>query len=243
MASPRRNGLKAFKEFAGEYLLPAAAVMVAGIILLGLLAITGLFVAVLIPILATVAVLIILVLLSAEMLWRVAVLDLLLGAGASIYAITQLTQNPVLTFIGALLGALTAALLYLSGEMDRVRQMPPQNLTDASGQSHAVLILCDDRPNTSALSGMVGGLVTLLLCWVLRDYGLWGLFWGAYASLAVGRALSWFSVEADLQQKIFWQPFAFLHHYPPFDRVFRWWQQTRHWLGIGLAHWSPRGRE
>jgi hypothetical protein len=82
-----------------------------------------------------------------------------------------------------------------------------------------------------------------LICWALQGYGLWGLFWGLYATLAIGRSLSWLSVETDTQRKIFWHPFAFLRHYPPFDRTFHWWHQTRRWLGIGIAQWSPWGRE
>jgi len=243
MASPRRDVGKSVREFAGDYLLPAAAVMVAVVVLLGLLTIGGLVLALVLPIALTLAVLAAIVLLAAEMLWRVAVLDLLLGLGASVYAVNLLIQEPLTTFVGGLLGGLTAALLHLSGEPMRVRHLPTQALTDATGQNHPAILLNGDQPHFAALVGSFVGLLALLICWALQGYGLWSLFWGLYATLAIGRALSWFSVEADLQRKVFWQPFAFLRHYPPFHQVFHWWRQTRRWLGIGLAQWSPWGRE
>jgi hypothetical protein len=243
MASPRRDAWKTVKEFAGDYLFPAVAVMVAVIVLLGVLTVGGLLVAFLIPVALTLAVLMGIVLLAAEMLWRVAVLDLLLGLGASVYAVSLLTQDPVPTLIGGLVGGLTAALLHLSGEPMEVRALPTQALTDALGQNHQVVILNGDRPHLAALVGSGMGLLLPLICWALQGYGLWGLFWGLYATLAIGRSLSWLSVETDTQRKIFWHPFAFLRHYPPFDRTFHWWHQTRRWLGIGIAQWSPWGRE
>jgi hypothetical protein len=236
---PDQNWWASVKGFFGEYLLPAGVLAVAMVVVLGLLAIGGLLGAVVfVPVIIVLALLGLSVLVVAEMLWRIAVLDLLLGLIGAIYAATQLVQEPIPTLVGALLGGVVAWGLHLSGDTAKVHRLSTRTLTDATGRSHRVVVLNGDSSLLPVSVGTVVGLLALLICWGLRHYGLWSLFWGTFAGLALGRALSWFSVESDAQVKVFWRPFAFLRHHPPFQQVFRWWQRARSLLGIGVAHWS-----
>ncbi len=122
----------------------------------------------------------------------------------------------------------------MNGDPVRVQERSPQTLTDALGQSHQVLLLSGDALNLPMIVGGLVGLALLGLCWWV---GAWSFFLGLYTATALGRAMAWFSVEADANVKVFWCPTAFLRGYPPFRQVFNWWHQTRRLTAIGLAHW------
>lgn len=230
---------KPLKEFASDYLLPIAGVFILVIFGLGVLGIAGwLLKHIAIPVFVVLIVLALIALLTAEMVWRLATFNALVGIGATFYAVVALTKDAPLTIIGILLGALGATVLYLYGDTMKAAKQESKTLTDAKGQAYKVVLISGDNPDVSVLASAIAGLIVPLLCWGYREHGAWSLFLGLYASLALGRAISWISTEADTKTIYFWRPFAFLKQIPGFAQFFQWWHEVRQILGIGVAHWA-----
>lgn len=177
-------------------------------------------------------------LLTAEMVWRLATFNALVGIGATFYTVVALTKEGFPTIVGILLGALGAMALHLYGDTMKASKREKKTLTDATGRTYKVVLLSGDNPDVGVLASAIAGLVIPLLCWGFREYGAWSLFLGLYTSLAIGRAISWISTEADTQTLYFWRPFAFLTQVPGFAQFFQWWREVRQLLGIGIAHWA-----
>lgn len=238
MARQAEKWLKAFKEFATDYLLPVGLMFILVIVGLGVLGILGwLLRHIAIPVFAVLVVLALAALLTAEMVWRLMTFNAAVGIGATFYAIIALTRDASPTIIGILLGALVTITLHLYGDTLKASKQERKTLTDAKGRTYKVVLLSGNNLDISVLASAIAGLVIPLLCWGFRDYGTWSLFLGLYASLALGRAISWISVEADTQTIYFWHPFAFLKQVPGFAQFFQWWREVRQMLGIGIAHW------
>ncbi len=239
MARQAEKWLKPLRDFAADYLLPVGLMFVLVIVGLGVLGVAGwLLRHIAIPVFAVLLVLALIALLTAEMVWRLATFNALVGIGATFYAVVALTQEAFPTIVGILLGALVALALHLYGDTMKASKQEKKTLTNAAGQTYKVVLLSGDNPDVSVLASAVAGLVIPLLCWVFQEYGAWSLFLGLYASLALGRAISWISTEADTQTLYFWRPFAFLNRVPGFAHFFQWWRDFRQLLGIGIAHWA-----
>lgn len=229
---------KPLKEFASDYLMPIACVFILVIAGLGVLGIAGwLLRHIAIPIFVVLIILALIALLTAEMVWRLVTLNALIGIGTTFYAVVALTRDVFPTIVGILLGILSAIVLHLYGDTMKASKQEKKTLTDAKGQAYKVVLLSGDNPDVSVLASAIAGLVIPLLCWGFREHGAWSLFLGLYASLALGRAISWISTEADTKTLYFWRPFAFLHQVPGFAQFFQWWREVRQMLGIGIAHW------
>lgn len=230
---------KTLKEFATDYLLPVGFVFVLVIVGLGVLGISGwLLRHIVIPVLAVLIVLALAALLTAEMVWRLVTFNALIGIGTTFYAAIALTRDAAPTIIGILLGILGAVTLHLYGDTLKASEREKRVITDSKGRTLSLVLLSGDCPDVRLLASAFAGLVIPLLCWGFREhYGTWNLFLGLYASLALGRAISWISVEADTKTIYFWQPFAFLKQVPGFAQFFQWWREVRQILGIGIAHW------
>lgn len=234
MTQPATDWKKAVRDFASDYLLPVGGLIALFIIGIGALALAGLGLMIAVPIALVLLLLLIIALLTSEVRWRIAALNSVLGIGATFYAVDSLLREPLWTILGVIVGGLLVWALYMNGDPVRVKEKSPETLTDALGQSHRVLLLSSDALN---LQMIVGGLVGLALTILCLYVGAWSFFLGLYASVALGRAMSWFSVEADANVKVFWQPTAFLRGYTPFRQVFNWWHQTRRLIAIGFVHW------
>lgn len=229
---------KALKEFASVYLLPAAGMFILVIVGLGILGIAGWILRhIAVPVFAVLLLLAVFALLTAEMVWRLMTFNVLIGIGATFYAVVALTRDAFPTIVGIALGVLSAVALHLYGDTMKASRQEKKTLTDAKGRSYKVVLLSADNPDVGMLVSVGAGLLIPLLCWVFREYGTWGLFLGLYASLALGRAISWISVESDTQTIYFWRPFAFLNQVPGFSQFFQWWREVCQMLGIGIAHW------
>lgn len=239
MAHQAEKWWKAFREFAADYLLPVGLMFVLVIVGLGVLGIAGLLLRhIAIPVFVVLVVLALIALLTAEMVWRLVTFNALIGIGATFYAVAALTKEGFPTIVGILLGILGAISLHLYGDTMKASKLEKKTITDATGRTYKAVLLSSDNPNASVLGSAVAGLVIPLLCWGFREYGTWSLFLGLYASLALGRAISWISAEVDTQTLYFWRPFAFLNQVPGFAQFFRWWREVRQMLGIGIAHWA-----
>lgn len=241
MAQKATDWKKAAKDFASDYLLPLFGFVVLVFIGIGVVALAGLGLTIAIPVALVMVLVLIAALLTSEMTWRIAVLNAVLGVGATFYAVNVLLREPIATLVGITLGILLVWALYLSGDPTKISEKASQEgktLTDAVGQTHKVLFLSGDRLDLQMGIGSAVGLLLLLVCLVWQEHGAWSFFLGLYTALALGRAIAWFGIEADTGVKVLWRPFALLRQYPPFQQVFRWWHQTRQLLGIGLAHWT-----
>ncbi len=239
MARQMEKWWKPLKEFASDYLLPVAGVFILVIFGLGVLGIAGLLLRhIAIPIFAVLVVLALIALLTAEMVWRLVTFNVLIGIGATFYAVIALTKDAPPVIVGVLLGTLSAIALHLYGDTMKASKHEKKTLTNAKGQTYKAVFLSGDNPDMGVLASAIAGLVIPLLCWGFREHGAWSLFLGLYASLALGRAISWISTEADTQTLYFWRPFAFLNQVPGFAQFFRWWREVRQMLGIGIAHWA-----
>ncbi|MFN4180980.1 MAG: hypothetical protein ACK4I8_11745 [Armatimonadota bacterium] len=234
---------KALKEFASVYLLPAAGVFVLVIVGLGVLGIAGWMLRhIAIPVFAVLLLLAVVALLTAEMVWRLATFNALVGIGTTFYAVVALTRDAFPTIVGVALGVLSAIVLHLYGDTMKASEKEKKTFTDAKGRPYKVVLLSGDNPDAGMLASAGAGLLIPLLCWGFREHGTWSLFLGLYASLALGRAISWISVESDTQTIYLWRPFPFLNRVPGFSHFFQWWREFRQILGIGIAHWA-RGND
>ncbi len=238
MARPTTDWKKATTDFASTYLLPVLGIFVMVIVGLGLLGIAGFLLRhVAIPIVIVLLLLALLALLTVEMVWRLSTLNALLGLIFTYPAVVALTREPLQAIFGIVIGALGALTLYLYGDTLKAAEQQRKVMNDPTGQTHQVVILSKNFPDAPMLVVVVISLVLTLLCWGFREQGTWSLFLGLFTSLALGRAISWISVEAETKALYFWQPFAFLKEVPGFSQFFRWWRQVRQLLGIGIAYW------
>ena len=239
MARPATDWKKAATDFATTYLLPVLGIFVMVIVGLGLLGIAGFLLRhVAIPIAVVLVLLALVALLTVEMVWRLSTFNALLGLIFTYPAVVALIREPLQTIFGVVVGALGALTLHLYGDTLKASEQQRKVMNDPTGQTHQVVILSKNAPDAPMLVVVVVSLAFTLLCWGFRKYGTWDLFLGLFASLSLGRAISWISVEADTKALYFWQPFAFLKGVPGFSQFFRWWRQVRHLLGIGIAHWA-----
>lgn len=238
MAFQKEKWWKVLKEFAADYLLPVLGVFILVIVGLGILGIFGLLLRhIAIPLFVVLIILALIALLTAEMVWRLATFNALVGIGATFYAVIALTKDALPTIVGILLGTLGAIALYLYGDTMKASKQERKTFTNTKGQTYKAVFLSGNNPDVTVLLSAIAGLVVPLLCWGYREYGTWSLFLGLYASLALGRTISWISTEADTQTLYFWRPFAFLKQVPGFAQFFQWWREVRQMLGIGVAHW------
>jgi len=239
MARPTADWKKVAADFASTYLLPVLGIFVMVIVGLGFLGIAGFLLRhVAIPIAIVLLLLALVALLTVEMVWRLSTFNALLGLIFTYPAVVALMREPFQAIFGIVVGALVALTLHLYGDTLKAAEKQKKVVNDPTGQTHQVVILSKNAPDAPMLAVMVGSLIFTLLCWGFREHGTWNLFLGLFASLALGRAISWISVEADTKVLYFWQPFAFLKEVPGFSQFFRWWRQVRHLLGIGFAHWA-----
>jgi len=239
MARPATDWKKAATDFASTYLLPVLGIFVMVIVGLGLLGIAGFLLRhVAIPIAIVLVLLALVALLTVEMVWRLSTFNALLGLIFTYPAVVALMREPLQAIFGIVVGALATLTLHLYGDTLKAAEQQKKVVNDPTGQTHQVVILSKNAPDAPMLAVMVGSLIFTLLCWGFREHGTWNLFLGLFASLALGRAISWISVEADTKVLYFWQPFAFLREVSGFSQFFRWWRQVRHLLGIGIAHWA-----
>ena len=239
MARPTMDWKKVALDFASTYLLPVLGIFVMVIVGLGLLGIAGFVLRhVAIPIVTLLALLAVIALLTVEMVWRLSTFNALLGLILTYPAVAALMREPLQAIFGIVIGTLGALTLHLYEDTLKATKLEKRVVSDSTGQTHRVVILSKNAPDPLVLAVAVVSLAITLLCWGFRKYGTWDLFLGLYASLALGRAISWISVEADTKTLYFWQPFAFLREVPGFSQFFRWWRQVRHLLGIGIAHWA-----
>lgn len=240
MIRPARDWRKVAADFASTYLLPVLGVFVVVVLGLGLLGIVGLLLRhVVIPAIAILVLLTVAALLTADVVWRLSTFNALLGLIFTYPAVSALTREPLQAILGMVIGAFGTIALHLYGDtLKAAEQSNKKVMTDTRGQTYQVVILSGNASDTLMLAAVSVGLVVILLCWFLRHHGAWDFFLGLYASTALGRAISWISVESDTQTLYFWQPFPFLKQVPGFSHFFRWWQQVKHVLGIGIAHWS-----
>ena len=239
MARPTTDWKRAATDFATTYLLPVLGIFVMVIVGLGLLGIAGFLLRnVAIPIAIVLVLLALVALLTVEMVWRLSTFNALLGLIFTYPAVVALMREPLQAIFGVVVGALGALTLHLYGDTLKASEQQRKVMNDPTGQTHQVVILSKNVPDAPMLVVVVVSLVLTVLCWGYREHGTWSLFLGLFAFLALGRAISWISVEADTKALYFWQPFAFLKEVPGFSQFFQWWRQVRHLLGIGIAHWA-----
>jgi len=239
MARPTTDWRKVALDFASTYLLPVLGIFVMVIVGLGLLGIAGFVLRhVAIPVVAFLVFLAVIALLTVEMVWRLSTFNALLGLILTYPAVAALMREPLQAIFGIVIGALGALTLHLYGDTLKATEHEKKVVSDATGKTYQVVILSGNSPDIPMLAAALISLVVTLLCWVFREHGTLSLFLALFASLALGRAISWISVEADTKTLYFWRPFAFLGKVPGFSQFFQWWRQVRHLLGIGIAHWA-----
>jgi hypothetical protein len=226
-------------DFASTYLLPVLGIFMMVIVGLGLLGIAGFVLRhVAIPIVTFLVLLAVIALLTVEMVWRLSTFNALLGLILTYPAVAALMREPLQAIFGIVIGALGALTLHLYGDTLKAAEHEKRVMSDATGKTYQAVVLSGNSPDIPMLASALISLAVTSICWVFREYGALSLFISLYASLALGRAISWISVEADTQTLYFWQPFAFLRKVPGFSHFFQWWRQVRHLLGIGIAHWA-----
>lgn len=239
MARQTERWQKALSEFATDYLVPVLGVFVLAIVGLGVLGIAGFLLRVIvIPVLLALVVLAVAAILTSEVSWRLATLDALIGVGSTFYAVLAFSKEPFQTLVGVAIGALCALTLHLYGDTAKASKQEAKTMVDATGNQVKVVLLKGDQPDINMLAGVASGLLIPLICWGFKEYGAWSLFIGLYASLALGRAISWIAIEADTETAYFWRPFAFLNKVPVFSHLFGWWHEVRRFLGTAVGHWS-----
>ncbi|MCS7264719.1 MAG: hypothetical protein NZ805_07790 [Armatimonadetes bacterium] len=230
---------RALSEFATDYLVPVLGMFVLIIVGLGILGVTGWILRqIVLPVFVILVVLAVAALLTAELSWRLLAFNALVGIGSTFFAVLAFSREPFQTVVGIAIGSLCVLSLHLYGEPMKASQKEVKTIVDAKGNQFKAVLLKGDEFDFNMLSGIALGLIIPLFCWVLRDYGAWSLFLGLYASLALGRAISWIAVESDTKTAYFWQPFSFLKKLPGFSHLFRWWHEIRQFLGTTVAHWA-----
>ncbi len=239
MARQVEKWQKALSEFATVYLVPVLGIFVFFMVGLGILGITGwILKQIAIPVFIVLVVLAAIAILTAELSWRLVTFNALVGIGLIFHSVLALTREPFQTIVGIAIGTLFAFALHLYGDTAKASKHEAKTMVDAKGNQFKAVLLKGDEPDINMIVGSIAGLFIPILCWVSREYGLWSLFLGLSASIALGRAISWIAVEADTQTAYFWRPFAFLNKVPVFSHLFQWWHEVRRVLGTGIAHWA-----
>lgn len=239
MNRPATDWKKSVSDFATTYLVPVVFMLVLVFVGLGFLGIAGLIIRhILVPVIGVLVLLAVVSLLTAEMFWRLPTFNALIGLGFTYPAVIALTKEPLQAIVGVALGVLGVVALHLYGDTMKASEHEKKTMTDFRGNQHQAVFLTKNEPDFTMLAGALSGVIAPLVCWSLREHGLWSLFLGLYTSLALGRAISWLSVEADTHAIYFWRPFAFLKQIPGFSHFLNWWRQVRQLIGIGIAHWA-----
>lgn len=239
MNRPTADWKKSVSDFATTYFVPVVFMLVLVFVGLGFLGIAGVIIRhIVVPVIGILILLAIVSLLTAEMFWRLPTFNALLGLGFTYPAVIALTKEPLQAIVGIALGVLGVVSLHLYGDTMKASEQEKKTMTDVRGNQHQAVFLTKNEPDFMMLAGALSGIIAPLVCWSLKEHGLWSLFLGLYASLALGRAISWLSVEADTHAIYFWRPLAFLKQIPGFSHFFNWWHQVRHLIGIWLAHWA-----
>lgn len=239
MARQARKWQKALSEFATDYLVPVLVMFVLVIVGLGILGIAGWILRqIVVPVFGVLVVLAAFAILTSELSWRLSTFNALIGVGSTFYAVLAFTREPFQTIVGIAIGSLCALSFYLYGDPLKASKHEAKTMADARGNQLKVVLLKGEELDINMLAGVAAGLLFPLFCWGFREYGAWSLFLGLYASLALGRSISWIAVEADTQTAYFWRPFAFLNKVPGFSQLFQWWHEIRRFLGTAIAHWA-----
>ncbi|MFA0754251.1 MAG: hypothetical protein IMHGJWDQ_002036 [Candidatus Fervidibacter sp.] len=240
MTHPTTNWRKALKDFAADYLVPVAGMFVLVLVGLGILGVTGWVLRwIALPMIVVLVVLGAVAILTSEMVWRLSTFNAVAGLIATYYAVHALVNEFVPTLVGVLLGIVVVMGLFLyANDPAKAQAKEKQTLTDPTGRSHQVIVLSGNELDVPMVVGALKGLALVIVCWLLRSYGMWEFLWGLLATLALGRAIAWISLEADTQTLYFWHPFPFLREMPGFAQLFAWWHQVRRLLGVGVAHWA-----
>lgn len=228
------------KTFATDYLMPVAALIAVMVVGLGLVALGGLFFAIAAPIALIFAVLIACLYLTTDLSWRISVLDALIGVGATILSLPGLVTVPILTILGAVVGAAIALGLYLANDPGRAYETYEKAIDTLTvrGETYRVMRIAETGWTQQVILGGIGGLVLSVLCWFLPVLGLWNVFVAFVAGLALGRSMSWFALEGDRDLMIFWRPTPFLADVPVLKIIFDWIRHIRTLAGLSLAHWA-----
>ncbi|MCS7191756.1 MAG: hypothetical protein NZ937_02075 [Armatimonadetes bacterium] len=239
MARQSGKWQRALSEFITDYLVPVLGMFVLIMVGLGILGIIGWILRqIVLPVFIVLVVLAVIAILTAQLSWRLATFNALVGIGSTLYAVLAFAKEPFQTIVGIVVGILCAFALYLHGEPLKASKREVKTMVDAKGNQFKVILLKGEEFDINMLAGISLGLLVPLICWGFREYGAWSLFLGLYASLALGRAISWIVIEADTQTAYFWRPFAFLNKVPVFSHLFQWWHEVRRFLGTSIAHWA-----
>ncbi len=239
MARPTADWKRTLSDFAATYLVPVAGVFLVVLIGLGILGLVGWLLRLAVPIAIVLLALAVVVLLAAEMVWRLITFNALIGLVSTYYAVYALIANFVPALIGALSGVLIVLALYFYGDPERWLQgKEKRTVQTALGQTKSAVLLSGTELTPSIGAVAFGALLLTILCWLAREHGTWDFLLSLITTLALGRAIVWISLEADTQTFYFWRPFEFLRQLPLFAAFFRWWHEVRRLLGIGIAHWA-----
>ncbi|MCS7223032.1 MAG: hypothetical protein NZ959_00525 [Armatimonadetes bacterium] len=228
------------RNFATDYLLPVLALLCVVMISLGLLALGGLFFAILFPIALVIGILLLCLYLGADLAWRISVLDGIIGVVGTILAFPGLVNETLATIGGGLLGGAVAALLYLNGDPGPIKQRYEQSLESRTvgDQTYTILKIAEPYLSFNALIGSAAGFVLFLLGWLAPFPGATALVLSFAVGLSLGRSAAWFAVESDQEVFVFWQPWRFLADLPVVNTIFGVLRELRRLVGLSLAHWA-----